>query len=130
MIYRPNALSALGRMNYATHLLAYPALFGLYFFVVSPYMAKKAIDDQQAEYDMIPQARKVDPDVFSPFSPVPYHNNPELKYVFANINMHGFLNKSHMNPASYAYKGFHNSYDHDNKNTYTYNWTSTHAPKE
>ena len=45
MIYRPNALSNLGRMNYATHLLAYPALFGLYFFVVGPYMAKKAIDD-------------------------------------------------------------------------------------
>ena len=130
MIYRPNALSVLGRMNYGTQLLAYPALLGVYIFLVKPYMAKKAIDDEQKEWDSIPKTRKVDPDIFSPFTPIPYHNNPELKYVFAHIQMHKFLNKAHMNPETYAYKGFHNSFDHDNKNEYSYNLVSMHGPRE
>ena len=40
----------------------------------------------------MPKARKVDPDVFNPFTPIPYHNNPELKYAFANIKMFNYTN--------------------------------------
>ena len=128
--YRPNPLSAIGRMGYATHLLFYPAVGAFYVFVVKPYLANKKIADREKEWAAIPPARKVDPDLFNPFTPIPYHNNPELKYVFAHINMHNYLNKNHINTEDYAYKNFHNSYDHNNKYVYTYNWISFAGPKE
>lgn len=130
MIYKANMLSNLGRMNYATHMMVYPSLVLAYVFGVKPYMDKKAKDDEQKEWDMMPATKKIDPDLFNPFSPVPYHNNPELKYVFANINMHGHLNKNHINPESYVWKNYHNSYDHNNQNTYTYNWVSMHGVRD
>jgi hypothetical protein len=73
------------------------------------------------------KAKKVDPDVFSPFSPIPYHNNPELKYQFAHVHMHNFVNENQISTKDYAWRDFHNSYDHDHKNAYTYNWTSVHG---
>ncbi len=78
----------------------------------------------------MPKARKVDPDLFSPFSPIPYHNNPELKYGFAHIRMHNKLNENQIDPKTYVWRGFHNSYDHDNKAAYTYNWTSLHSARD
>ena len=40
---------------------------------------------------MIPYNR-IDPDLYNPFTPIPYHNNPEIKYGLAHIRMHGYLN--------------------------------------
>ena len=45
----------------------------------------------------MPKLIKVDPDLFNPFTPLPYHNNPELKYAFAHIKMHGYLNENQIN---------------------------------
>ena len=45
MIYRPNLLSFLGRINYATHLAVYPGLILAYVFGVKPYMAMRAKDN-------------------------------------------------------------------------------------
>ena len=78
----------------------------------------------------MPKAAKVDPDLFNPFSPIPYHNNPELKYGFAHIHMHGYMNENQLNTKTYVWKGFHNSYDHNNQGAYLYNWTSLHSPKD
>ena len=78
----------------------------------------------------MPKLKKVDPDIFNPFSPVPYHNNPELKYVFAHINMHKHINENHINPETYVWKDYHKSYDHDHKNAYMYNWSSMHGPRD
>lgn len=75
----------------------------------------------------MPKAKKVDPDLFNPFTPIPYHNNPELKYAFAHINLFGYINENQINTQTYAHKNYHNSYDHDNKNAYLYNWTSLHG---
>ena len=126
--YRPNALSAIGRMSYATHLLIYPGIVAFYIYVVSPIMKKRAEDAEKHEWETMPKAAKVDPDLFNPFTPIPFHNNPELKYVFAHINMHKFLNKNHIDPGTYSWKNYHNSYDHNNKGAYLYNWTSTQSP--
>ena len=112
-------------MTYSTHLLFYPGAIAFYAYVVAPYMQKRNEDSDKEQWDLIPPAAKVDPDLFNPFTPIPYHNNPELKYVFAHINMHKFLNENHINPGTYAYKNYHNSYDHNNKGSYLYNWTST-----
>ena len=130
MSFKSNSLSAFGRMSYGAHLLVYPALAAAYLYGVKPYMAKRAEDQEKQEWANMPKARKVDPDLFSPFSPIPYHNNPELKYGFAHIRMHGYLNENQINTKQYVWKGFHNSFDHNDKQTYLYNWTSLHSPRD
>lgn len=130
MSFRPNALSTFGRMSWGAHLLAYPALVGAYVFGVKPYMANSAKKQEEQEWANMPKAGKVDPDLFNPFSPIPYHNNPELKYGFAHIHMHGHLNDNQINTKTYVWKAFHNSYDHEDKGAYLYNWTALHSPRD
>ena len=124
---KTNALSALGRMSWSIHLLFYPGalLFGV--GVVKPYMDNNAKKAEQEEWDNMPKARKLDPDLFNPFTCVPYHNNPELKYVYANNRLFNYVNENHINVKDYPWKNYHNSYDHDNQSTYLYNWTSLHS---
>ena len=98
MSFKVNPLSALGRLGYAGHLLFYPLAGAVYVYVVSPYLEQRSKDAEQKEWDMMPKAKKVDPDLFNPFSPIPYHNNLELKYAFAHINMHNHLNHNQINP--------------------------------
>jgi hypothetical protein len=117
-------------MSWAAHLLVYPALLGAYLFGVKPYMANSAKKQEESEWTSMPKTHKIDPDLFSPFSPIPYHNNPELKYGFAHIHMHNHLNENQINTNTYVWKGFHNSFDHNNQAAYTYNWTSLHSPRD
>ena len=124
MSYRANPLSALGRISYTTHLLAYPSFLVAYLFGVKPYLAKKAVEDKKKEWDSLPKKRLIDPDLFNPFTPIPYHNNPELKYAFANIKLYGYTNKNHLNVNDYVWRDYHNSFDHNHKNEYLYNWVS------
>ena len=70
------------------------------------------------------KARPVDPDLFNPFTPIPFHNNPELRYVYAHINLRKYVNKHHINTKDYIWKSYHDSYDHGSKKTYLYNWSS------
>jgi hypothetical protein len=127
MTSRPNALSAFGRMGYGAHLVAYPAILAVYLYVVKPYMKNSADKQEKEQWESMPKARKVDPDLFNPFTPIPYHNSVEAKYAFSHIRMHGYLNENHINSAEYVWKGFHNSYDHNNELCYAYNWVSLHS---
>ena len=120
---RTNTLSAFGRMSYGAHLAFYPAaaLFTSYIFL--PWYNARVAAAEKGEWDAMVDKKKVDPDLFNPFTPVPYHNNPELKYVFAGINMRNYVNENHINVKEYAWKNYHNSYDHNNEKTYLFNWT-------
>ena len=117
-------MSAFGRMNYYTHLLFYPLLAGGYFFGYVPYTKKQEEAQYEDDLDKMVKAKKMDPDIFNPFTPVPWHNNPELKYVFAHINLRNYINKDHINEEDYIWKGLHDSYDHGNKKRHWYNWAS------
>ena len=121
---RSNALSAFGRMGWGTHFLVYPVSIGLYFGAYKPYQARQEEAVKVAEMDGMAKAKEVDPDNFQPFSPIPFHNNDELRYVFAETNMRKYVNDNHMNLKDYAWKSYHDSYDHGNKKVYLYNWTS------
>tara|TARA_B110000305_G_C18830831_1_gene355656 strand:+ start:67 stop:474 length:408 start_codon:yes stop_codon:yes gene_type:complete len=122
---RLNALSAFGRMNYVSHLALYPALFGSTWFLYSQYSASSAKKQAIADDKAMPKAQSVDPDNFNPFSAIPFHNNTELRYRYADTKMHKYLDpKTQINTNDYTYKLFHYSYDHDNEKTYTYNWIS------
>ena len=119
-----NPLSALGRMSYSAHLAFYPVAFAFYTAIVAPYRARGAAAVIQAEVDSMSKAKAVDPDHFSPFSPIPYHNNPELVYVYHGINMRNYCNKNtHINEKEYVWKNYHNSFDHGNKKNYIWNYT-------
>ena len=128
MSYKLNSLSILGRMGYQTHLLFYPSLLFVFVAVVKPYMKARAEKQEQEEWDKLPKTKVVDPDLFNPFSPIPYHNSREVKYATAHIRMHNYVNKNHLNVQDYPWKSFHNSFDHNNTNAYLYNWTSIHEP--
>ena len=73
----------------------------------------------------MPDLKKVDPDDFQPFSVIPFHNNMELRYRYADVKMFGYLDpKTHLNLADYRYAGYHDAYDHGNKKAHLYNWVS------
>ena len=73
----------------------------------------------------MPKALPVDPDNFQPFSAIPFHNNPEMRYRYANTKMYGYVDtKTHMNTKDYTYKNFHDVYDHEDNKEYTWNWVS------
>ena len=128
MTARANPLSYLGRMSWTTHTLFYPGAIALYVFGIKPQLALYNERAKQKDWESLPKARKVDPDLFNPFTPIPYHNNPEFPYVFANVKMHNYVNKNHLNVDTYVWKDYHNSYDQTNMNAYMYNWTSVHGP--
>ena len=121
---RANAMSALGRMGWGTHALIYPTLAGLYIGAWKPHTKRKEEAALAEEFANISAAKPVDPDHFNPFSPIPFANNPELKYVFANVNMRHFTNENHLNEKDYMWRNYFNSYDHGNKKTYIWNWSS------
>ena len=82
--------------------------------------AQKELDEA------MPKLKKMDPDLFNPFSPIPYHNSVDVKYATEHIRMYHYLNENQINVENYPYKNYNFSYDHDNKMGYTYNWTSIH----
>merc|ERR1719321_376334 len=103
-----NALSMLGRMSYGAHMVTTTLILGGGYQGYSMYSAKSKADADKEVQDNLPKLMKVDPDVFHPFSPIPFHNNPELKYRYANMKLHGYVDaKSHLNLKDYAYKGYH-----------------------
>ena len=75
----------------------------------------------------MPKQKPVDPDYFNPFTPIPFHNNPELKYAHAHIKMRNYINEHHINKDDYPYKNYVNSYDHGNKKTYQWNWSDPYS---
>ena len=109
-------------MSYGAHALVYPGFLALWVWGVAPWREEQAKLAAQKEYDDLCKAKVVDPDLFNPFTPVPYHNNPELKYVFAHINMRNYINENQINVKEYIWKNYHNSFDHGNQKTHIYNW--------
>ena len=121
---RSNTLSSLGRMGYGAHLAFYPTVAAFYVLAVKPYNAKKAEVLKKETWDNMVAAKPVDPDLFNPFTPIPYHNNPDVRAVYANHKMKDYVNQNHINVDEYWWKGYHDSYDHNNKKGFKYNWTS------
>ena len=120
-----NTLSVFGRMSYGAHALSTALLVGSSYWVYTSSQASSKETQDAEMYDNLPKLKKVDPDLFNPFSAIPFHNNLELKYRYADMKLHGYLDpKSQLNTKDYAYKGFHDCYDHSGKKQHYYNWIS------
>ena len=120
-----NMMASFGRISYSTHMMLYPIIGGSLWFVYKQYSTASAEAAKQATWDALPKASVVDPDYFNPFSAIPYHNNQEVHYRYAKNRMHNYVDpKTHINTADYAFRGFHDSYDHGNKKTHLYNWAN------
>ena len=123
---KTNALSALGRMSYATHLLCYPVIGSTGYFMYSAWSKSSSAKAKAIEIETMPKAKAVDPDNFNPFSAIPFHNNTELRYRYADMKMFGYLDKhTQINLKDYIHKSYHNSYDHNNNCQHLYNWVNT-----
>ena len=125
---RTNALSALGRLGYGPSALIYPGILGYYVFVSMPKGKKEELEGNREVLALQTQDKPVDPDLFNPFSAIPFHNNPEMKYIYADVKMRNYINRDQINVEDYFYKAYHNSYDHGNKKTHLYNWVSVGIP--
>ena len=122
---RTNFMSALGRTNYTVHYMFYPTFMGLVYFVGLPWKAERDAAAKAAEWEGMVKRKAVDPDLFNPFSPIPFHNSIQVHYGTAHIKMQNFVKESsHINEDTYVWKNYHHSFDHGNKKSYTYNWTS------
>ena len=112
-------------MSYGAHVAATSLLVGSTYYFATAYSASSAEKQEAADYENLPKLKKVDPDLFNPFSVIPFHNNLELKYRYADMKLHGYLDpKTQLNVKDYSYKGFHDCYDHSGKKTHYYNWIS------
>merc|ERR1719183_2884582 len=121
---RANALSTLGRLPYSVHLMFYPSVFAGYKWLYKPWAdagAKAAADQEQEEMF---KCKPLDPDLFNPFTPIPFHNNADSKYSYATLNMRNYIDPATgYNIKDYRWKGYHNSFDHGNKKSYLYDYT-------
>jgi len=123
---RTNAISSLGRMSYTMHLAFYPTAWFFAYYVARPYYNSTVEQAKKDEYDAMVKARSVDPDLFNPLTPIPFHNNPSLKYVYSHINMKDYVNENHINVQDYVWKNYHNSFDHNSEKSYLYNINLNH----
>lgn len=111
---KANPLSVIGRSGYLFNILLFPGVFTFYKLVYAPYSKAKA-DQAKAEAAKGElKALPVDPDLCNPFTPIPYHNNYELKFGLAHINMHNYINENGINVKDYPYKQYHDAFDHNN----------------
>ena len=78
-------------MSYGAHLTLYPIVGGTTYFLWTTY--KTSADAAQAKTDAetAPKAKACDPDLFNPFTAIPFHNNKELIYRYADVRLHGYL---------------------------------------
>ena len=128
-----NMKSALGRMTWGAHLFIYPSIYLVWSQVIMPYKTYLDEEDMKAQWAALRKKAKVDPDLFNPFTPVPFHNNKELKYYHSNLHRRttGYIDH-HLgyNTDDFLWKDYHRSFDHDNKNGYLYDFTSFRKPIE
>merc|ERR1711990_1107088 len=110
-------------MGYGAHMVTTGLIVGASFTMFNSYSASSTAAQAAKDKEELPKLKKVDPDLFNPFTPIPFHNNIELKYRYANMRLHGYLDaKTHLNVKDYAYKGFHDAFDHSSKKQHYYNW--------
>ena len=118
-----NMLSALGRVSYTGHIFLYPLIGGTSYFLWNA-MSKTEAEAKEEADAKLPKLKTVDPDLFNPFTPIPYHNNLELKYRYADVKMRNYVDHTHTNPRNSPFSSFHDVYDHGRKKMHLYNWVS------
>ena len=71
---RSNAMSVFGRMGHTMHMMTYPGALAFVYFVGMPWYNARQAAAKQEEWDGMVKRRAVDPDLFNPFTPLPFHN--------------------------------------------------------
>ena len=105
-----------GRLSYEMHMVLYPLVGGTTYFLYNTWSQKSSAAQAIIDEEAMPKLKTVDPDSFNPFSPIPFHNNAELRYRFAGVRMHQYIDsKTQMNLDNYQYKTYYDVYDHAGK---------------
>ena len=112
-------------MGYLTHLAMYPLIGGSAYFIYSSRSKAAAEQQEKDAWERMPKLKAVDPDNFNPFSAIPFHNNPEMRYRYAETRLHNYIDHTvHRNLNDYNYKYYHDSFDHNNKHAHLYSYVS------
>ena len=104
-------MATFGRMRYSVHMMFYPAVYFAYSLLYKPYAAKSSEEAATKMWNEMPPAKKVDKTLFNPYTPIPYHNNEQVRYSLEGINMFEYLNENHLNVKDYPFRLYHNVYD-------------------
>ena len=110
-------------MSFGVHMLCYPGLAAFLYLGPYGYYKKSQEAQDKADWENMIKAKAMDPDLFNPFTPIPFHNNPELKYTFAHVNVRNYINEHHINTKDYPYKAYFDAYDHSGRRQYLWNWS-------
>lgn len=124
----PNILSYIGKLNYAGVLAVYVGLGFAYLKIVSPHLKKKKEEDEKDFIDMLLPVPSLDMRLHNPFTPIPFHNNPELLFRYGNTNFHNYLNHNNINPQNYLYSEYYCT-NQPGDNSYIYNWEEKNPVK-
>ena len=81
---RTNLLSNIGRLSHGTLWLLYPGVIATYALWYKPKQAADELEAKRESLRIQSDDVPVDPDLFNPFSAIPFHNNPELKYIYGD----------------------------------------------
>ena len=124
----PNILSYIGKANYIGVLAIYAGIGFAYFKFISPYLKKKKNEEEETFIKMLLAVPPVDMRTHNPFTPIPFHNNPELLFRYGDTNFHNYLNQNNINVDNYLYSDYYFTNDKGDK-SYIYNWSSKNPIK-
>jgi hypothetical protein len=103
---------------------------GLYFYFKQRKINKEKKKLANRENDLRvmaesfpPKVESIDYNRFSPYTPIPYYVDSTTKYQTEHIDLINYMSTDkqfHVN--NYYYSNYHNSLDHENKNTWEYDY--------
>lgn len=110
-------------MSHTAHLLTYPLVGLLYWKLWRPHSAQKKAAEEEAKWANLPEVPELQPELMNEFTPLPFHNNQELRYALAKINMRGYLNKNGLNVNEYMYRNYFQPCSQEDT-SYLFDWVN------
>jgi len=74
-----------------------------------------------------PKVKEIDYNRFSPYTPVPYHNDSFTKFQHHHVDVVGYLNEKQNNAKNYYYAGYNDFTSNDEEVERNLDW---HNPYE
>ena len=107
-------------------------IVGLYFYFKQRKInkEKKKLANRENEIKVMaesfpPKVESIDYNKFSPYTPIPYYVDSTTKYQTIHIDLVNYMsNEKQFHTNNYYYSNYHNSLDHENKDSWEYDYNN------